>query len=87
MTELDEYVFIVRMRIGKCSGSCKKVSWLTWMDADKVTSKPTAYIDIKSDGLRDVLRTVLKHIKWISLGEDKPSVYAFVHDKSEIFSG
>ena len=57
------------------------------VDADRVTSKPTAYIDIKSDGLRDVLRIVLKHIKWIGLGGDKPSVCAFVHDQSKMFSG
>lgn len=50
------------------------------VDADKTTSKPTAYIDIKSEGLRDVLRTVLKQIKWISLGGDKPSVYAFTNN-------
>ena len=52
------------------------------VDADRVTSKPTAYIDIKSDSLQDVLRNVLKHIKWIGLGGDKPSVYASVHDQS-----
>jgi hypothetical protein len=50
------------------------------VDADKITSNPTAYIDIKLDSLQDVLRTVLKHIKWISLGGDKPSIYAFVYN-------
>jgi hypothetical protein len=33
------------------------------VDVDKVTLKPTVYINIKSDGLRGILRTVLKHIK------------------------
>lgn len=32
------------------------------------------YIDIKSEGLRDILRVVLHEIKAISLMEDKPSV-------------
>lgn len=32
------------------------------------------YIDIKSEGLRDILRVVLHDIKAISLIEDKPSV-------------
>ncbi|KAJ9656286.1 hypothetical protein H2198_005061 [Neophaeococcomyces mojaviensis] len=32
-----------------------------------------AYVDIKSPGLRDILRAVLKDIKWVSLADDKPS--------------
>lgn len=58
-----------------------KVLWLT-LDTDRKTSEPTAYVDIKSEGLRDILRTVLRDVKWISLGEDKPAVYTFVHDLS-----
>ncbi|KAJ5454033.1 uncharacterized protein N7458_004989 [Penicillium daleae] len=34
----------------------------------------TPYIDIKSEGLRDILRVVLHDIKAISLMEDKPSI-------------
>jgi hypothetical protein len=79
VTELDEYVFIVRMRIGKCYGFLQK-GITADVDTDKVTSTPTVYIDIKLNSLRDVLRNVLKHIKWISLGGDKPSIYVFVHD-------
>ena len=33
-----------------------------------------SFIDIKSEGLRDILRDVLHDIKAISLMEDKPSV-------------
>ena len=45
---------------------------IAWLDrnSDEVTS----YIDIKSEGLRDSLRVVLRDIKAISLMEDKPSV-------------
>lgn len=32
------------------------------------------FIDIKSEGLRDILRDVLHDIKAVSLMEDKPSV-------------
>ena len=33
-----------------------------------------SYVDVKSKGLRDVLRKVLKDIRGICLREDKPSV-------------
>ncbi len=46
------------------------------LDIGKTGLKPTAYIDIKSEGLRDILRDVLKDVKWIRLGEDKPAVCA-----------
>ena len=35
---------------------------------------PTFYIDIKSEGLRDILRTVLRDVNGICLREDKPTV-------------
>ncbi|KAJ5491582.1 hypothetical protein N7539_003149 [Penicillium diatomitis] len=38
------------------------------------SEEETPYIDIKSEGLRDILRVVLHGIKAISLMEDKPSV-------------
>ncbi|KAM5475665.1 hypothetical protein MauCBS54593_001357 [Microsporum audouinii] len=56
VSELDEYVFVVRSRI------------------DKHTTKPTVYIDVKSEGLRDILRDVLKDIKAVSLDAEMPSV-------------
>ena len=42
--------------------------------------KSTAYVDIKLEGLRDILRIVLKDIKWLSLGEDKPTVSHDMHN-------
>jgi hypothetical protein len=50
------------------------------VNTEKITLNPTAYIDIKLDSLRDVLRTVLKHIKWISLRKNKPFIYIFVYN-------
>lgn len=43
---------------------------------NKANSKSKAFVDINSEGLREVLKIVLKDIKWISLGGDKPAVYA-----------
>ena len=47
---------------------------------DKTSLKSTTYVDIKSEGLRDILRIVLKDIKWLSLGEDKPTVSPDAHN-------
>ncbi|KAL2044108.1 hypothetical protein ABVK25_012460 [Lepraria finkii] len=54
--ELDEYVFVARVRI------------------DKKTTDPTFFVNIKSEALRDILRTVLRDINRICLREDKPTV-------------
>lgn len=35
---------------------------------------PTYYVDIKSEGLRNVLKTVLQDIRAVNLNEDKPAV-------------
>lgn len=43
-------------------------------DVDKKTMDPTYYIDIKSEGLRDILRTVLRDVRTVNLNEDKPAV-------------
>ena len=40
---------------------------------DKKTMDPTYYVDIKSEGLRDILRTALPDIRALSLNEDKPA--------------
>ncbi|KIW74973.1 hypothetical protein Z517_11744 [Fonsecaea pedrosoi CBS 271.37] len=41
--------------------------------SDKTNSKPTAYIDVNSEELRDILRMLLQEVNWISLGGDKPA--------------
>jgi hypothetical protein len=41
---------------------------------DKKDKKLTNYVDIKSEGLRDVLRSVLQDVNGICLREEKPSV-------------
>jgi len=40
----------------------------------KAETRSIVYVDIKLPGLRDILRAVLKDIKWVSLADDKPSV-------------
>ena len=49
---------------------------------DRDTKETTYYIDIKSEQLRDVLRTLLEYIGVISLKEDKLSVSHPLHRKS-----
>jgi hypothetical protein len=44
------------------------------LEIDKASLKSITYIDIKLEGLRDILRIVLKDIKWLSLSEDKPTI-------------
>lgn len=73
VTDLDEHVFVVRGRIGKSMGPWQ------YLDAeieipDKQTFEQVFYIDIKSDGLRDVLRIVLRDVRGLSLREDKVTV-------------
>ncbi|KAH8691858.1 P-loop containing nucleoside triphosphate hydrolase protein [Talaromyces proteolyticus] len=67
VTELDEFVFVIRKRI------------------DRNTSEVTDYIDIKSPGLRDILRMVLKDIRTAGLESEKPAteqnlLYHFLPD-------
>ena len=41
---------------------------------DKKTLDPIYYVDIKSEGLRDILKSVLRDIRTVNLNEDKPAV-------------
>ncbi|PKX91221.1 uncharacterized protein P174DRAFT_454055 [Aspergillus novofumigatus IBT 16806] len=41
---------------------------------DRNSNAVMTYVDIKSEGLREILRAVLQDVKAISLMEDKPSV-------------
>ncbi len=71
--ELDQYVFVIRVRIGKYNAiyqNCPANKIL-----DKKTSDPTFYVDIKSEVLRDILRAVLIEVRGINLREDKPAVW------------
>jgi hypothetical protein len=72
-TEYDEYVFVVRARIGESPNLCAKLSFLT-ARPDKKDEKVTRYIDVKSVELRDVLRSVLKDVNGMCLRAEKPSV-------------
>jgi hypothetical protein len=44
------------------------------MIEDKKTAEPTIFIDVNSEHLREVLKTVLEDVKGINLREDKLSV-------------
>lgn len=41
---------------------------------DKKTLDPIFYVDIKSEGLRDIVRTALRDVRAVNLNEDKPAV-------------
>jgi hypothetical protein len=41
---------------------------------DKENKYYTEYVDVKSEGLQDILREILKDVNGVSLREDKPSV-------------
>lgn len=71
--ELDQYVFVHRARIGECDIACNCFSLLIMASA-KRTKNPTFFIDVKSESLRNDLRTVLRDVRGISLAEDMPSV-------------
>jgi len=73
VSDLDEYVFVVRARIGEQS-SILSVFNAKEDALDRNTGDPAFFIDVKSKGLADVLRTVLRDVRGISLEEDAPTV-------------
>lgn len=73
VTDLDEYMFVVRARTGKSMESWH-VSMLRREIPEKGASEQLFYVDIKSNGLRDILRIVLRDVHGLSLGEDKITV-------------
>ena len=78
MDTFDEYIFVVRTRIGKYEGSY----WIYVTDGetiDKKTERTTHFIDVKSEGLRDILRSVLQGVDGTFLKEDKPTVWNPIH--------
>jgi hypothetical protein len=70
--KLDQYVSVVRTRIGQYIHS-KRAPYTHEDILDKKASTNTVYIDIKLEWLRDILRMVLKGVHGISAKEDKPS--------------
>ena len=72
ISELDQYVFVERIRIRE---SCRYPSILSILTlSDKETHDRTYYLDIKSEGLRDILRELFRNFKSANLREDKPAV-------------
>ncbi len=65
-------MFVVRARIGQYI-RCKRAPCTHEGILDKKAATNTVYIDVRSEWLRDVLRTVLKGVYGISAKEDKPS--------------
>ncbi|KAI9766368.1 MAG: hypothetical protein M1840_006632 [Geoglossum simile] len=69
-----EYIFVIRKKFGM---DLTLFSEFTDNDAsqDKENKYYTEYVDVKSEGLQDILREIFKDVNGISLGEDKPSVH------------
>ena len=74
VNELEQYVFVVRVRIGEDREFAQGLFHAN-ESADKSTKEPTSYIDIKSELLRDILRVILQDVRLVSLAEDMPSVW------------
>lgn len=68
-----KYAFVVRERVGILYPYLEGWNILIVL-LDRNSEEVMPYIDIKSEGLRDVLRAVLQDVKAISMMEDKPSV-------------
>ena len=72
VNELDHYVFVARTRLGRPLLS--NTTSVSDSSVDKETKNQIQYVDIKSSGLRDILRKVLQDVQGICLHEEKPSV-------------
>lgn len=72
VNELDHYVFVVRRRLG--TALLSKTTSVSDCSVDKETKKQIQYVDVKSAGLRDILRKVLQDVQGICLHKEKPSV-------------
>jgi hypothetical protein len=72
VNELDQYVFVVRARIGQYARP-KRALYTHEDIINKKAATNVVYIDIKLKWLRDILRVVLKGVYGISAKEDKPS--------------
>ena len=70
---LDQYVFVVRGRVGMYSLEAKVIYILT-IPKDKKSKETTYFVDVKSFMLRDALREVLHDVPGISIMEEKLSV-------------
>ena len=74
MNTLDEYVFVICVRISEYILTFA-LSFSTYKDIlDRKTKNQTFYIDIKLVELQDVLRKVLQDVDSISLIENKPTI-------------
>ena len=73
MDELDQYVFVIHMQISEFVDFIQSSAHNNGI-ADKDTNELTFYIDVKSEGLRNILREIMQNIKKVSLRENKPSV-------------
>ena len=73
MDAYNKYIFIVYIYISKHKNSYR-IYITNSKTIDKKTKRITYLINIKSKGLRDILRSVLQGVDRTFLKEDKPIV-------------
>ena len=71
--EFDQYIFVVRGRVGKFSRVCENLPSDKY-HPDRKTAETTLYIDVKSEWLRRVLKEILRDVHAVSTNETKLSV-------------
>ena len=73
MDAYNEYIFVVCIHIGKHENSYR-IYVINGEIIDKKTKRMTHFIDVKSKGLQNILRSVLQGVDKTFLKEDKPTV-------------
>jgi hypothetical protein len=63
------------MRIGKKKRWQRNMTSTDYKMPDKKTEDATYFIDVKSEGLRDILKSIMQDVEGTCLKEDKPTVY------------
>jgi hypothetical protein len=68
-----EYIFTVRKKFGMETVLFPEFTYNNFSE-DKENKCYTEYVDVKSEGLQDILREIFKDVNGVSLREGKPSV-------------
>ena len=71
-TPLEKLSFVVRVRTGKLPAP--RFQPRPYSEAEKESNMKKCYIDLTSEGLRDIVKSVLRDVRHVWLGGEKPSV-------------
>ena len=73
MDAYNKYIFVVCICIDKHENSYR-IYVTNGKTTDKKTKRMTHLVDVKSEGLQDILRSVLQGVDRTFLKEDKPTI-------------